>query len=65
MAKKLSRFMAGLGQKVKGTFCNIIIENVAGSFFFFIPVKAKRIILKALIILNKVIMARSFYKKVI
>ena len=56
--------MAGLGQKTKSTFRNIVIENVTGGLFFFIPVKVKRVIFKALIIFNKVIIARSFYKEV-
>ena len=55
--------MAGLSQKAKNTLYNIVIENVTGSFFFSVPVKAKRIIFKTLIILNKIVITRSFYKK--
>ena len=65
MAKKLSRLMAGLGQKAKSTPYNITVKNMANGPFFSVPVKAKRIMLKTLIIFNKIVMARLFYKKVI
>ena len=65
IAKKLSYFITGLGQKVKGTLYNIVIKNVTGGLFFFIPVKTKRVMLKTLIILGKIAIARSFFKEVI
>ena len=57
IAKELSRFVTREGQKVKGTFYSIAVEDMAGGPFFSIPVKAKRVIFKALIVLNKVIIA--------
>ena len=65
IAKKLGRFITGLGQKAKGTFYSIVIENIAGGLFFFIPVKVKRVIFKALMVFGKVVIARTFYKEVV
>ena len=65
MAKELGRFVAGLGQKAKGTPYNVVIEDIAGGFFFSVPVKIKRVMPKALVVLGKVAMARSFCKEVV
>ena len=47
IAKKLSCFIAGLGQRAKGTPYGVTVENVAGGPFFSTPAKAKRVMLKA------------------
>ena len=65
VAKELGRLVAGLGQRAKGAPRSIAVEDVAGGPFFFIPVKVKRVIFKTLIIFDKIIITRSFYKKVI
>ena len=65
MVKELGCFVAGLSQKAKGTFCGVVVKNVTGCFFFFIPVKVKRVMLKALVVLGKVVIARLFCEEVV
>ena len=37
IAKKLSRLVAGLRQRAKGTLRNVVVEDVASGPFFSIP----------------------------
>ena len=65
MAKELGRLITRGGQKAKNTLYSVAIENIAGGSFFSAFVKAECVMLKALVVLGKIAMARTFCEEVV